>query len=234
MILGFGVFNFGITDESNQRKTCVAGVPEGARLGVVAPEVSRVAETVREIDCSGSGVVQIGCIFCSCVEFRGGKKGRVVIDNVFLAVVAIGARLADTLFGGKMGVSGLGCSKVLFAGEIAVCLEGGNAGEACNRHAATFAEGRLVVAALDAVFSAKGAEITARAHSPVVEYGHVEKSLLVEHTNQEVSAVGGFFYGRSRCFSRRQQGGNVFCRKGERPYGQGNLLRTQVIGVRKV
>ena len=190
-IRGNLAFDFGIADKRHQREARIARMPERTRLGIVAPEIPVIAQATREVFRTGACILQVIHLFRRHVEFRRRKERRVVIDDVFLVVVAVGTRLADSLLFGQMSIGLLGRGKVLFARVVALSAEFCNACQARNRHAATFAEGRLVVCALDAVGTREGAEFAlAHRRAPVVEHRHVEESLFIEHAHQEVRTEG--------------------------------------------
>ena len=110
-----------------------------------------------------------------------------------------------------------------------------HAGKACNRHAAAFAECRLVVSTLYAVGALERTEFAlVQRVTPLVENRHVEKSLVVEHAHQEIRTESGFVRSLRLGARLAKQLRNMFSRKGERPHRQRNLLRVQVVRIGKM
>ena len=116
-------FDFGIAHQGHQRETRIARMPERARLRIVAPEIPVFAQAFNEIFRTRACILQVVHLLGRDIKFRRGKERRVIVDDVFLVVVAILARLADSLFFGQMSVSLFSRGQVLFASEVALHAE---------------------------------------------------------------------------------------------------------------
>ena len=189
---------------------------------------------------TGLHILLVLALACSHIEFRRSEESRVVVDDIFLAVVAVGAIATHALLRGQVFVGLLRAFEILSRSVVTLGrnvhpFEMRHAGKACNRHATAFTECRLVIGTLYAVGTLERAEF-APVHrvTPLVENRHVEESLVVEHAQQEVRTERRLVRSLRLGARTAEQLRNVFCRKSERPHRQRNLLRVQVVRIGKV
>ena len=210
-------------------------MPERAFSGIVTPEIAIVTQATSKVFSTGTGSHSIILFLGRRKKFRRGQKRRVVVNDVFLVVIAVFAVTVDALLFGQMFKRLLGRRQILIARKVALQSKPCSTSQSGNRHATAFAERRLVIRTLDTVRTRERANFTfAHGATPVVEHGHVEVALVGEHAHQEVRAVSSFIrrFRLGRC--RRQQLRNAFRSKRKRPNSQRNLLRIQVVRIREM
>ena len=98
-------FDFGITDKSNQREASIASMPERTLFIVIAPEIAIDTQAVFKMLSTSASIRQIIAFFRRRIKFRRSKESRVIVDDIFLAIIAVSARLANPLFFGQMLIS---------------------------------------------------------------------------------------------------------------------------------
>ena len=219
-------FDLQIAGKCHNGQAGIRGVPEGTRRAV-GDEVAVRTQAADERRGPRAGRPQVDRVLRAGEKFAGREQSGVVVDDIFLAVVAVLHAITVQVVEGA-----LRASQVLRAGEAAIDLPASDAREGRDAHAAAFAQGRLPISGLRAGFSNKRADLAlADVARPVVEDVGIEIASRIEHAQQIVGAPQGFRLKIRRQAARLQRGAALVVDPGQRPSHQRNLLRVHEIGV---
>ena len=90
-------------------------MPERAFSGIVTPEIAIVTQATSKVFSTGTGSHSI-ILFLGCrKKFRRGQKRRVIVNDIFLVVIAVFAVAIDALLFGQMFKRLLGRRQILIA-----------------------------------------------------------------------------------------------------------------------